>query len=155
MRRFVLSCGMALLVGCARSERRPATDTTAAGAALPAPSATVALADFAGRWQVRGSSEAGESLVSYELIGTGDTSGWAIVFPGRPPIPVRIVAVAGDSIITEAGPYESVLRKGVQVQTRAVMRLQGGALVGTTVARYATSGPDSVLHIRAEGTRIP
>jgi hypothetical protein len=147
MRRFVLSCSLALLAGCAKSEHRPASDTAAG--------ATVSLADLAGRWQVRGYSEAGESLVSYELVGTADPSSWTIVFPDRQPIPLRIVAVAGDSITVEAGPYESVLRKGVQVHTQGVMRLQGGALVGSTLAHYATSGPDSVVRIRTEGTRIP
>ena len=56
----------------------------------------------------------------------------------------------GDSIITDAGPYESVLRKGVQVNTRVVSRLRGDKLVGTTTAHYRlhvdkeppVSGPD-------------
>ena len=52
-----------------------------------------------------------------------------------------------------AGPYESVLRKGVQVKTTTVFRLQDGKLVGTTVAHYTTKGADSVRNLRAEGTR--
>ena len=35
---------------------------------------------------------------------------------------MRVVAVAGDSIMTEAGPYPSALRKGDKVTTRSVMR---------------------------------
>jgi hypothetical protein len=35
------------------------------------------------------------------------------------------------------------------------MRLQDGKLVGITVARYATSAPDSVVRLRIEGTRAP
>jgi hypothetical protein len=68
---------------------------------------------------------------------------------------VRVVAVGGDSIITEAGPYESALRKGVQVRARMVLRLQEGKLVGTTEARYIKSGGDSVAHRPTEGTRAP
>jgi acyl-CoA thioesterase len=57
--------------------------------------------------------------------------------------------------MSEAGPFESVLRKGVQVSTKQVSRLQDGKLVGTTVARYAVSGPDTVRRLRFEGTRKP
>jgi hypothetical protein len=66
---------------------------------------------------------------------------------------MHVVAVAGDSIVTKAGPFESVLRKGVKVTVQSVNRLQDGKLVGTTIAHYATSGPDSVRNLRFEGTR--
>jgi len=99
--------------------------------------------------------EADGTVVESELTATADTSGWTVTFPNQKPIPVRVIAVAGDSIVTKAGPYESVLRKGVQVTSRAVRRLQDGKLVGTSVSRYATSGPDSVARYRMEGTRVP
>ena len=138
MRRFTLCCCTAVMLGCVKSE-----------------SPSSQLANFVGTWRVRGFNEAGDSIVGFQLIATGDTSGWTIAFPNRPAIPLRVVAAAGDSVTTEAGPYESILRKGAQVRTRAVMHLQGDKLVGTTIARYATSGPDSVLQVRTEGTRAP
>ena len=99
--------------------------------------------------------EAGGNVVESELTATADTSGWTLTRPDRKTVPVRVVAVGGDSIITEAGPYESALRKGVQVRARMVLRLQEGKLVGTTEARYARSGGDSVAHRSTEGTRVP
>jgi hypothetical protein len=94
--------------------------------------------------------------VTYDLKATPDTTGWTITFPNRPPVPVRVVSVAGDSIVTDAGPYPSVLRKGVQVRTRGAFRLQDGKLVGTTVATYTgTKTADSMLTVRSEGTRKP
>jgi hypothetical protein len=63
------------------------------------------------------------------------------------------VTIGGDSIITEAGPFESVRRKGVQVRTNSVMRLQDGNLVGNSVAHYVTKAADSVLRLRLTGTR--
>ncbi|MGH7525848.1 MAG: hypothetical protein ACREMX_04005 [Gemmatimonadales bacterium] len=154
MRRFTLLCCAAVLVGCAKTEDRPATDS-AAVAATAAPPATLSLADVAGKWTVRATNEAGDSIVTYVMTATADTSGWTFTFPKRKPVPVRVVAVDGDSVVTEAGPYESVLRKGVQVTTRNVTRLQGGKLVGTTKATYAGGGADSVLMARTEGTREP
>jgi hypothetical protein len=167
MRHFIfLYCSCAVvLVGCRKSDRAVA-DTAAAGAAAAAGApATVArggktvpslsLADVAGKWNVRVMNERGDStLVTYVLNATPNASGWTITFPNRPPIMVH-VAVSGDSIITDAGPYPSVLRKGVQVTTHGVSRLQGGKLVGTSVAHYATSSPDSVRRVRIEGTRAP
>ena len=92
-------------------------------------------------------------MVETELVATADTSGWTMTFPNRKPVPVRVVAVAGDSIITESGPFESFIRKGVQVTTRTVNRLQDGRLVGTIEARYATKAGDSVALRPTEATR--
>jgi hypothetical protein len=156
MRRLVLGCCAIALVACNKPKEEPAMESTAAAPETPAAPAPIALADVAGKWSMRTMTESGDStLVTYELVASGDTSGWSLNFPKRKPVPMRVVAVAGDSIVTEAGPFESVLRKGVKVTTHSVNRLQDGKLVGTTVARYATSGADSVRNLRFEGTRAP
>lgn len=157
MRTIALSCCVAIAVACTRTDREPATDT-AAGATAPAPSSTVSLADFAGRWDVRSKPESGPDTSStlYVLTATSESTGWTITFPNRSePVPVRVIAVEGDSIVTEAGPFASVRRQGVQVSTRQVLRLEGGRLVGSTRARYVSTGADSVLVLRTEGTRAP
>jgi hypothetical protein len=159
MRRFALCCCAIVLAGCSKPKEQPAmdtaADTTAAAPVAPAP-APIKLADVAGKWSVRVMPENGDTtLTKYEMVATGDSSGWSINAPKRKPIPVRIVAVDGDSIVTEAGPFESLIRKGVKVTSRSVNRLQDGKLVGTITARYATTGPDSVAHLRSEGTRAP
>ena len=151
MRRFACLCWMAALVGCAKTESRARTDT-ATGAGAPA---TARLADVAGKWRMKGMNERGDSIVGFVLTATADSTGWTQIFPGRAPVPVRVVAVAGDSIVTESGPYESVLRKGIQVRTHSVMRRQGDRLVGMTTARYQTTGPDTVRQVRTEGMRVP
>ena len=156
MRHLAMCCCAIILVACSKSKDQPAADEMADAAAAPAAPAPIALADVAGQWTVRLMPESGDStLLSYEMVATGDTSGWAFNFPKRKPVPVRVVAVDGDSIVTEAGPFESNLRKGVQVTSRTVNRLQDGKLVGATTARYVTSGPDTVAHFRFEATRAP
>jgi hypothetical protein len=161
MRHLVsYGCAAVVLVGCAKSEQQQAKDTTTEAAPTstaaptpPAPPAAISLADVAGKWSMATMTEKGDStLVKYELVATGDTTGWTFNFPKRKRVPAH-VAVGGDSIVIDAGPYESVLRKGVQVTTHGVARLQDGKLVGTTVARYATHGPDSLRNLRFEGTR--
>lgn len=147
MRAVAIACCATLLIGCKKAESPPAQTAMAP--------TTVSLASFAGTWRVRGFNEHGDSIVAYQLVATADTTGWKILFPNRAPVSVRIIAVSGDSVVMEAGPYESVLRKGIQVTTRGVLRLQGDKVLGTTVAHYATSAKDSVMHIRAEGTRQP
>ena len=152
MRRFTIICCAAAVVGCAKTETK-----APAVAQAPPPPPALSLADVAGKWTVRGMNEAKDStLVTYQLNATAETSGWTITFPNRKqPIPARVTAVGGDSLVMEAGPYESVLRKGVQVTTHGVLRLQGGKLVGLTLAHYKTAKPDSVRRIPMEGTRLP
>jgi hypothetical protein len=149
MRRLMVLCSAAVLVACAKKDQPPAADTTA----MAPPAAT--MADMAGKWTFQVRREGSDSvLLTYELNATADTSGWNIVFTGRDPIPLRVSPMAGDSVVTEAGPYESALRKGVQVWTHSVMRMQGGNIVGATVAHYS-SGPDTLVNLRQLGTRAP
>jgi hypothetical protein len=77
-----------------------------------------------------------------------------MVGPDNKPVPVRVVAVGGDSIVTEAGPFASYIVKGAKVSTRTVYRFQGEKLVGTTEARYKIGGRDSVALRAAEATRM-
>jgi hypothetical protein len=157
MRRIALCCCAVVLASCNKpKEQAPAAEAPAAAsetpAAPPAP-APIALADLAGKWNMRTMPENSDStLIKFEMVATGDTTGWVLHFPKRKPVPAH-VAAGGDSIVLDAGPYESVLRKGVKVTTHSVERLQDGKLVGTTTAHYATSGPDSVRQLRVEGTR--
>ena len=158
MRRITLLCSAVLLIACAKTEDAPPVDTGMAVApaavpeAAPAP-APIDLKTVAGKYAFTGKNEAGDTtLVTYELNATADTTGWTITFPNRAPIAQRIIAVAGDSIVMEAGPYSSQIYKGVQVRTRTVSRLQDGKLVSRTVARY-TGGPDSVRIVIGEGIR--
>jgi hypothetical protein len=153
MRRFAIFCYCAAAaVGCAKTE----TKAPAAASVTPPPPPAISLAEVAGKWSVRGMNEARDStLVTYQLNATADTSGWAITFANRKAIPARVAAVAGDSVVIDAGPYESVLRKGVQVTTHGVFRIQNGKMVGLTVAHYKTAKADSVRRIPMEGTRAP
>lgn len=153
--RIAICCSAAVLAGCAKKDNA-AVDTTSAMASSTATTtapATVNLADVAGKWNMRSVATTGATTaVTYVLTATSNTSGWTIAFPGRAPIPVR-VSVDGDSITIDAGPYPSVLRKGVQVTTNGGLRLQGGNLVGSTTAHYKVKTADSVLVLNATGTR--
>jgi hypothetical protein len=146
---------VAVLTGCARKDDA-AVDTMGAMADTPAVTTAptpVNLADVAGRWNVRAVPTTGDTTPTTAVItATSTTSGWTITFPGRAPVPMR-VTVDADSIITEAGPYQSARRKGVQVRTNGVMRLQGGNLVGTTTAHYNVKTADSVLVLSTTATR--
>jgi hypothetical protein len=160
--RAVRIGSIALLVAaCGKPADKPADAAMEAAppadaAAPPAAPGTISLADVAGNWKVRSTVDGNEAQVlTYDMVATADRSGWSIKFPNREPIPVRVVAVEGDSIVTESGPFESALRKGVQVNSRVVARLVGGKLVGTTRARYDVKGPDTVATLTWEGTRAP
>jgi hypothetical protein len=153
MRHPAVFCCAAILVGCGKSEVQPPRDTTAMAPAAPERPAAISLADLAGKWKLRTTDEAGGNAVESGLATTADTSGWTLTRPDGKVVPVRVVAVAGDSLVLEPAPYESALRKGVQVRSRMVLRLQGDKLVGTNEARYHLSSGDSVASRPTEGVR--
>lgn len=159
--RIAICCCAAVLAGCAKKESA-AVDSTSAMASSTTTSTTTAaapapinLADVAGKWNMRSVPMSGDtSATTYVLTATANTSGWTIVFPGRArPVPVK-VTVDGDSIMLAAGPFASVRRKGVQVTTYGVSRLQNGSMVGSTTAHYKkVKSADSVLVLNTTGTR--
>ena len=141
MSRVAVLCGAALLIACAPSGEQAAP-------------AAISLADVAGSWNFETAAIGSDSvLVTSQLMATGTTDGWMMMLPNRDPVPVRILAVDADSIVTEMGPFPSVLREGVMVTTRAVYRLRDSVLAGRLTAQYAGGGADSVLMLRARGTR--
>jgi len=162
MLRVAIACSTSvLLAGCAKSEQA-AKESAAAAAATPAPAAAPApapafsMADAAGKWQMRSVPESGTdtTATTYVLTATADTTGWVMTFPSGVKVPVH-VTVSGDSVISKTGTFASQRRKGVKVSTEGSFRLQNGKLVGTTTAHYAKAGPDSVLRLRTEGTKMP
>ena len=156
-----LLCCLVVATACAKADKRGEAESTAAiaspstPAATPAAPAALKFGDVAGNWSMRSVPESGDTTATtYVLTATNDSSGWKLAFPKGPTVAARVSA-AGDSIVADAGPYASVRRKGVQVTTHSVFRRQGDRLVGTTVAHYKTSRPDSVLNLRTEGARLP
>jgi hypothetical protein len=113
---------------------------TTAGAQSSA--AAVNLAQVAGVWDYRATVQTG-AVVASVLTATGTRSGWTLQHDKDPVIPARVVAVAGDSIVIEAGPYGSTLRPGQTVQlNHIVLHYHGRRMTGTFVAHYASG--DSV-----------
>jgi len=147
----------AVLTACAKKDEA-AVDTSSMAASSTTTTSTapapVNLADVAGKWNARAVPASGTDTTPTNSVitATSTTSGWTITFPGRQPIAMR-VTVDADSIMTEVGPYPSVRRKGTQVTTNSVMRLQGGSLVGSTTAHFKVKTPDSVMVLNITGTR--
>ncbi len=141
MRPILLFCCALSFTACAKSGEQ------AGGQAM------LNLADVAGTWTLQATAEGSDSvLVTSQINATATTEGWTLVLPGRDPIPLH-VTTGGDSIVTHGGPFESVLRPGVQVSIENVMRLVNGQMEGYTVAHYQGAGADSVARLRQRGTR--
>ena len=66
-----------------------------------------------------------------------------------------LAVAAGDSIVVDAGPYSSPIRKNVQTTIHGIWRLQGDSLGGPVTAHYTVKTADSVRVFRAMGTRAP
>jgi hypothetical protein len=149
MRRVALILAAAFAAACSKPETPPAAE------APPPPAPSIDLAALAGTWASQTTAEGSDSvLVSGTITASADAAGWTILLPGRDPIPMT-VTVSGDSLLTSMGPFESVLRKGVQVTTTGTLRLVGGKLTGPMVAHYATTDADSVKRLWMTATRNP
>ena len=140
---------LVLLTACAPAEDA-ATDTAAATG--------VSLSDFAGTWDGTVTAQGSDSIVAnIEMLATSTTEGWSftVVNATNPALastsPARVTAIEGDSLVLEAGPFESILRAGQQVSTRSVYRLRDGRMVGVVQAIYTATG-DTIM-LNSEATR--
>src|SRR5207237_6644025 len=125
-----------LTVACAKDNKAAADSAAAASATLAAAPRPISMADLAGKWNMRSVPETGDTTpTTYVLTATADTSGWMITFPSGLKVPVHVMAM-GDSVMISTGIYASQRRKGVKVMTEGASRLDGGKLVGHTVAHY-------------------
>ena len=145
-----------MLAGCAKSE--PAKDTTTAmapaePAPAPAPAKTISFADLAGRWNFETRGDGADTMVTKAVVvATADSTGWVMELPTGKKV-AQHVTVSGDSIMIKSDTYASMRRKGKQVWSEGVYRLENGKLVGTLVGHYANSGADSVLKLHSVGTK--
>jgi hypothetical protein len=147
---LILAGGL-LLLGCQSEPAEESADELPADT-LAAP--TISLADIAGTWDMRSVPLSGVDTTAtvYQIDVTPD--GITFLLPDRDPV-VAAVTTSGDSVIVDAGPFESLRRAGMMVSTHSVYRLESDRLMGSVVAHYVTSDADSVLNLSAEGTRAP
>ena len=101
----------------------------------------IKLAAVAGTWTLENTvknAAGNDTTVNSELVATANRKGWVTNLAGRPPIPTRVVAVAGDSVVLAAGPYESILRAGQKVRLRETLHFKGDDASGTMEAHYSS-----------------
>lgn len=146
MRPFLFFAGIALAGYSA-----PLTAQNPPAAPTPARPTSVKQAGVIGDWNGKTMVGPKDSVVAaYVPHATASDSGWTLTFPGRDPIPTRVVARGGDSVVTETGPYNSVLRPGQMVTTRTTGHISGDTMTGTFVAHYASG---DVLQGKISATR--
>ena len=123
---------------------KPATQHAAAG---------ITLANIAGAWSIESTvktSAGKDTVVTSVLVATPDGKSWVTHLAGRDPIATRVVAMGGDSVVTEAGPFPSVVRPGQTVTTQETLHFKGNAISGTIEARYSNG---QVVKGAIKGTR--
>ena len=108
-------------------------------------------AGVAGTWEGKSMIGPKDSVATtWTLTAAADSKGWTLKLPNHDPVAVRVVAAGGDSVVTEQGPYPSVLRPGQQVTTRTMSHYKGDMSTGTFVATY---GNGEVVKGKASATR--
>ena len=108
-------------------------------------------AGVAGTWEGKSMIGPKDSVVTgVVMTATAKRKGWVTKVPNRDPVPTRVIAAGGDSVVTESGPYNSVVRPGQQVTVRTTGHYNGDTMTGTFVATYANG---DVVKGKSTGTR--
>ena len=150
--RTVLFVSAICLTATTAVAQRPAAKPAARQAAN-SPAAGLKPADVAGTWTLQNSvkNTAGQdTVVSSELTVSADAKTWTTHLAGRDPVVTRVVAMAGDSVVTESGPFPSVARPGQKVRTQETFHFKGNDAWGAIVAYYSNR---DVVKGTIKGTR--
>jgi hypothetical protein len=111
----------------------------------------IKISDVAGKWTLKASPANDTVVVTSVVNATANSKTWTLTYPNRDPLPMRVVALGGDSIVTEVGPYPSMLRKGQTVTLlRSVGHYKGDTMTGWFEAHYSSG---DVIKGKEEGTR--
>jgi len=134
MRRTILCTAAVLACITAAAAAQQATPQS-----TPAASPGIKLADVAGTWDSKTMGPKDSVIATTVLTTTADGKGWTMAFPTGAPVAVRVVSSAGDSVVTEAGPFASRVRQGQTVTLlHSVAHYKGNEMWGTSTAQYST-----------------
>jgi len=113
---------------------------------------TAAAQGAAGTWNGKSMIGAKDSVITtYVLTIAADGKSGTLTYPDHDPIELRVVAMGGDSLVTEAGPYPSILRPGQTVTLlRTVARVKGNNMTGMY---QVTFGNGDVVRGKTQATR--
>ena len=102
-------------------------------------------------WETKTMAGPKDSVVTTSVLeATADGKGWVLKLANRDPVPVRVIVTGGDSMVTEAGPFPSVLRPGQTVtKLRTIEHFKGNQMTGTLEAHYSSG---DVFHGKVVGT---
>ena len=150
--RIFAFLGLAVLAtACTSKDAPPAADTTAM--VTPAASA-MSLGSLAGMWNVNVMPADRDTILTSYVLDATDSTAWKFTFTGRTDaIPMRITGMSGDTLLTEAGPFQSGVQSGQQVDVKTKSWMQGDRMLMSVDAHYAGTPADSIVKLRAEGTR--
>ena len=105
--------------------------TACARQGAPTAMMTLTWADVAGDWAGNAVSPVGDSVVTPLTFSfnANDKTAW-MKFPNREPVAARVLAMDGDSVVVQAGPYPSVARSGHSVTVTSVLHVRSHMLWG-------------------------
>jgi hypothetical protein len=121
-----------------------------AGSAIAVHAQAITQSDVAGAWSGK-TVVTPKDTVSFVLTIPAAGKAGTLKLRNGEPIPTRLVTVAGDSVVADAGPFPSVLKPGETVSmVRMIGHFKGTTMTGTVMARYASG---QIIRGKSDATR--
>jgi hypothetical protein len=125
-----LATGLALLIVPAVLSAQGAQKAAPKAAAPAIPAGAV------GTWDGKSMIGPKDSVITQSTTVIAADGKVTVTLQGRAAMPAKVLAAGGDSVTWEIGPYESVLKKGMQATTRSTSHYKGNTATGTFEAKY-------------------
>lgn len=150
--RITALIGAAAVVAACTSREAPPADTTAM-VPPPAPP-SMSMSSLAGMWNVNVMPPDRDTVLTSYVLDATDSTAWKFTFTGRTDvIPMRVTGMSGDTLLTEAGPFDSGVRAGQRVSVKAKNWVQDGQIISAVESHYEGTPADSIVRLRSVATR--
>ena len=128
---FALATAAAPLAAQGTKQGKAPAAPAAAPAAITIPAVAV------GTWEGKTMIGPKDSVIATTITVISADGKTSLTLQNRPTMAGRVIAAGGDSVTVEVGPYESILKKGLQATTRTTNHYNGNTATGTFEAKYS------------------
>jgi len=99
--------------------------------------ASLTWSDLAGDWEGQSMRGKSDTVITQMTLSFSADKKASMKLPNREPVPMRVVAMGGDSVVVEAGPYPSVTRAGHTVTLlHEVAHVANHKMTGSFTAKF-------------------
>lgn len=129
--------GRALAISAMIAATASAQGSSPKQSGAPAKAKHIEWTDLKGEWTGRSMRGTSDTVITAITFAFADNRKVTVAYPNRAPLVGRVLAIGGDSVVVDYGPYPSLTRAGHGVaNVHNVLHISNHRMTGTFLAKF-------------------